>query len=278
MSFDLDFNLNNLNNLDNLNPKAVELKQNLAWAYRIIAHLGLDDHTYTHLSSRSPNTQDNPSNASYYIYPFGLCFEEVKPQDLLEVSLDGQVLFGQEQAYNATGFVIHGAIYQARADIQHIFHLHTPATVAVSAMAAGLEPLSQWALHFYGKLAYYDYDALALDPQKHGADMVRALGEHQVLFLRHHGIITCGKTPWEALFYAYHLEKACITQCLIAQSGRTVLEPSQKACEQAVHDLLNFELDLGRRDWEAWIRILKKREKIATIETIDSKKRVENVW
>ena len=46
-------------------------KIDLAYAYRILAHLGLDDHTYTHLSVRA----EDPS--CFYIYPFGQRFEEV---------------------------------------------------------------------------------------------------------------------------------------------------------------------------------------------------------
>lgn len=104
------------------------IKQDLASAYQIIALLKMDDHTYTHLSSRSENIDH------YHIYPFGLRFEEVTPNDLLKVSLDGEVIEGSEFQYNRTGYIIHGNIYKNRPDINSIFHLHTPATVAVSAM------------------------------------------------------------------------------------------------------------------------------------------------
>ena len=123
-----------------------DIKVNLASAYQILAMLGLDDHTYTHLSAR-------PKDADYYyIYPFGLRFEEVNSNNLLQVSLDGEILHGSEYSYNKTGYVTHGNIYKKRADILSIFHLHTPAVVAVSAMKEGLLPISQWALHFYQRL------------------------------------------------------------------------------------------------------------------------------
>ena len=41
-------------------------KLKLAQAYRILAKLHMDDHTYTHLSVRSEDKK------SFYIYPFGL--------------------------------------------------------------------------------------------------------------------------------------------------------------------------------------------------------------
>src|SRR3989338_5114069 len=126
-----------------------EIREKLAAAYRIFALKLMDDLTYTHLSARSD------SGDSFFIQPFGLQFSEVKASDLLEVSFDGKVISGSEVQYNSTGYIIHGSIYKARSDINSIFHLHTHAGVAVSAMKVGLLPISQFALHFYGKISYH---------------------------------------------------------------------------------------------------------------------------
>lgn len=230
------------------------IKKKLALAYQILGFLGLDDHTYTHLSARSAD------QSSYYIYPFGLRFEEVTSDNLLRVSLDGQVLEGAEYQYNRTGYTIHGSIYRVRPEIQAIFHVHTPSTVAVSSLEQGLMPLSQWALHFYKKVSYHAYDSLALDT-KQGRGLVTDLGDKNVMLMRNHGALTCGKTMHEALFYIYHLEKACQAQCLTLSMNQPLVIPSHETCEKAVHDLLSFEQDLGARDWEAWKRLIERRSK-----------------
>ena len=228
-----------------------DIKTNLAAAYQIIAMLGMDDHTYTHLSAR-------PKDADYYyIYPFGLRFEEVNSENLLQVSLDGEILQGNEYNYNKTGYVIHGNIYKNRADILSIFHLHTPSIVAVSAMREGLLPISQWALHFYQKLSYHEYSSLLLDHNQTN-QMLQDLGSNYVMFLRNHGMLACGETIHEAMFYTYHLEQACKTQCLACATNMELIFPPPEMCEKAVHDLLTFEEDLGKRDWTAWLNKLKK--------------------
>jgi len=209
-----------------------------------------ENHTYTHLSARAEEKDQ------YYIYPFGLRFSEVTKDNLLKVSLDGKIIEGEEFQYNETGYIIHGNIYKSRPEIQAIFHLHTPATVAVSAMKNGLLPISQWALHFYDKVAYHNYNSLALDHQIHGKDLVNDLKQYNVMLLRNHGMLTCGKTIWETMFYAYHLEMACKTQCLALSSGQELVFPAKDICEQAVKDLLSFEKDLGARDWHAWVRLI----------------------
>ena len=226
-----------------------ELKADLCLAYHILAHLGLDDHTYTHLSARIP------SEDAFFIYPFGLRFEEAEPDTLLRVSFDGIVLEGTEHQYNKTGYVIHSALYQQRSDIRAVFHVHTPATVAVSVTKAGLEPLSQWALHFYNQVAYHDYDSLALSDAQ-GTRMAQDLGNFNVLFLRHHGVVTVGKTLAEALFYIYHLEQACKTQVMAQSMNVPLCTLDPQVCQKSVDVLLNFEKDLGRRDWLAWKRTL----------------------
>jgi ribulose-5-phosphate 4-epimerase/fuculose-1-phosphate aldolase len=76
--------------------------------------------------------------------------------------------------------------------------------------------------------------------------------------MRNHGTITCGKTIWEALFYTYHLEKACQTQIMALSTGQKLIIPSGETCLATVSDLLSFEKDLGARDWKAWTRRLKK--------------------
>lgn len=229
-------------------------KVDLAYAYRILAHLGLDDHTYAHLSVRAKDPH------FFHIYPFGNRFEEASADTLLTVSHLGDVVDGKERHLNQTGYVIHGSIYQARPEIQAIFHIHSPHIVAVSALEDGLLPLNQWALHFYGKIGYHEYDSLALNRDMQGQQMVQDLGDKYVLMLRHHGSVTCGRTIQEALFYTYHLEKACQTQCLTLSMNRDIVPLTPKTCEKAVKDLLSFEEDLGARDWAAWVRLIDKYE------------------
>ncbi len=225
----------------------LSVKQDLSISYKILSKLGMDDHTYTHLSAR-------PTGADYfYILPFGLCFKEVTEDNLLKVSLDGEILEGYEYQYNRTGYAIHSSIYKSRPDINAIFHLHTPYNVAVSAMEEGLMPISQWALHFYGKISYHEYNSLVLD---YSNQLVEDLGKNFNMLLRNHGAITCGTTIQEAMFYSYHLEKACMAQILACSSGRKVVIPSEDICKKSVSDLLSFEEKLGMRDWQAWKRMI----------------------
>lgn len=223
-----------------------QIKHKLSAAYNLLAMLGLDDHTYTHLTHRAPEQE------TFYMLPFGLKFAQVTPKNLLTINLAGDIVAGQEANYNITGYQTHGAIYKKRPDIQAIFHLHTPHMVAVASMQRGLLPISQWALHFYNQINYHQYDALVTQ-QHQGEQLANDLADKMVLLMRNHGAIIAGKTIHEAMFYTHHLELACKTQCYALATNEPLIVPDASTCARSVQTLLAFEKDLGKRDWQAWM-------------------------
>ena len=236
----------------------LQIKENLALAYRACAHLKLDDLTYTHLSARA-------CTKSFYLYSFGLMFQEVSAQNLLRISHSGDILEGQEMNYNPTGYALHSMIYEHKPKIGAIFHLHTPAIVAVSSLKQGLKPVSQWALHFYNNVAYHDYNSLALDKKVYQKQYLHDLGSHPVMLMRHHGAMVVGETIEQALFYCYHLEKACQTQCLLQGVREEQINSlDSEICERAHRDLIGFEKNLGQRDFQALKRVLSEKKSCDT--------------
>jgi len=67
--------------------QTLQIRIDLAAAYRLIHRLGLDDSIYTHISARLPGRQDR-----FLINPYGLRFEEVTASNLVTVDLDGNVI------------------------------------------------------------------------------------------------------------------------------------------------------------------------------------------
>ncbi len=83
--------------------------------------------------------------------------------------------------------------------------MHTPSIVAVSSFKDGILPVSQWAMHFYNKISYHNYNSLALDDAE-GKRLITDLKENFVMLMRSHGSITCGWTMQEAMFCMYRLK------------------------------------------------------------------------
>jgi ribulose-5-phosphate 4-epimerase/fuculose-1-phosphate aldolase len=155
------------------------------------------------------------------------------------VDLDGNIIGDSPYRINPAGFVIHSCVHRGRPDLLCVAHTHTAAGAGVSAQAGGLLPISQTALLYKDLIRYHDYEGLALnmDEQKR---LLADLGPTgQIMFLRNHGILACGRTIPECFVMLYYAEEACRIQ-IAAQAGGAVVTPPQ-----AVQDLTHRQAMAG---------------------------------
>lgn len=197
--------------------QAWQTRVDLAAAYRLIHRLGFDDSIFTHISARLPDGHDR-----FLINPYGMRFEEVKASNLVTVDLDGAVVDDPlGLGINPAGFTIHSAVHAARPDVVCVLHTHTVAGVAVSCQQNGLLPLNQWAMQFHNRIAYHAYEGIALDLDERER-LVADLGQYPVLILRHHGLLTCGRSVADAFKLMHNLERACRAQLAIQAAGAPI--------------------------------------------------------
>jgi ribulose-5-phosphate 4-epimerase/fuculose-1-phosphate aldolase len=230
----------------------------LAAAYRLIHRFGLDDSIFTHISVRLPGRHDR-----FLINPYGMRFEEVTASNLVTADLDGTVIDDPLGAgINPAGFTIHSAVHAARHDALCVLHTHTVAGVAVSCQKDGLLPLNQWSMQFTGRLAYHDYEGIALDLDER-TRLVNDLGDRPVMVLRNHGLLTCGRSVGEAFKLMHNMERSCRAQLALQSSGATIVWPSDavahKTAGQYARGYDKIELE-GQPDseWSAFKRMLER--------------------
>jgi ribulose-5-phosphate 4-epimerase/fuculose-1-phosphate aldolase len=234
-----------------IDPAERALRVQLAAAYRIADHLGWSELIYTHISLRVPGPEHH-----FLINPYGLRFDEVTASNLVKIDLQGNAVGEQAYGANKAGFVIHGAIHQARADAQCVFHTHTLAGMAISAQEDGLLPVHMYSHNFYGRLAYHDFEgpSMRMDEQQR---LVASLGAQPALILRNHGLLTVGRTVPEAFVRMWRLERASQIQ-LAAQGGRLHL-PSAQVCLQSQElgeEFLTDTAPLGELEFAALQRVI----------------------
>ena len=92
-----------------------------------------------------------------------------------------------------------------------VLHLHTEAGVAVSMLEEGLLPLSQTAMLFHNRVAFHEYEGIALDLDERQR-LIADLGDKSVMILRNHGTLVTGRSIGEAYVQMHLLEKACKSQ------------------------------------------------------------------
>jgi ribulose-5-phosphate 4-epimerase/fuculose-1-phosphate aldolase len=225
-----------------------------ACAYRLVRLFRMDDIVYNHISARIPGTEE------YLLNPMGLMYDEICASSLLKVDLKGKVLWepdwpkGLEYTFNYAGFVIHGAVHEAKPELHCVIHTHSPASMAVSSLKKGLLPMTQMAMRF-DRVAYHDYEGVALELGERER-MIKNLGDCDVMLLRNHGALAVGRTVAEAFNSLYRLEKACIAQLLAQGANDEIVLPAAEVQEKTRHMYRRgVRRVVGLLDWPAMRRL-----------------------
>jgi ribulose-5-phosphate 4-epimerase/fuculose-1-phosphate aldolase len=222
----------------------------LAACYRLIAHFGMDDLIFTHISARAPGEKDH-----FLINPFGLMFHEITASSLVKIDHDGTTVEDNGYSVNAAGFVIHSAVHRGRPEVNCVLHTHTRAGVAVSCLADGLMHINQHSAMFYDRIAYHDYEGIALDLDER-TRLVRDLGDKPAMVLRNHGLLTAGRTVPEAFSLMYYLDLSCRIQIDLMAAGGKISRLSANVLQHTAEQFASSPLPCGEREWPALLRLL----------------------
>ncbi len=236
-------------------PSEGEVREDLAAAYRPIAMFGMTDLVFTHISARLPG-----AGHRFLVNPYGLLFEEITASSLVVVDVDGEPMQQTSWPVNPAGFVIHAAVHRARADAMCVMHTHTLAGMAIAAQSSGLLPLNQISMEFEGRIALHDHEGIAADDNLPERDrLVRDLGDRPCMILRHHGLLTVGRTVAEAFYWMYDLEQACRIRLAAQSSGAPLALPPAAVVRRA-----REQFDTGRAKgglpWQALKRRLDREQ------------------
>lgn len=235
-----------------MNPPADEREARieLAAAFRIAVMFDFHEGISNHFSMLVPGHDDR-----FLINPFGLHFAEVTASSLAVVAVDGTPISGTAPA---TGIGIHSPIHRLCPQATVVLHTHQPWTTALAMRnEQELTPISQTSLQFTDRVTYDErYEGLAdLDE---GERLAKVLGDHDVMFLRHHGILVAGRELGVAMDDLYMLEKAAQLQVLA--SGLGPLTPIASETIERTRDQFTGDgmLEWGRMHWAALLRMVER--------------------
>jgi ribulose-5-phosphate 4-epimerase/fuculose-1-phosphate aldolase len=227
------------------------LREQVAWACRILAAEGYSDLTLGHVSARDAD------GTTVHIKRKGVGLEEVLPEDVVEFDLaDGAPPASPEMHLEA---VLHSEVYLARPDVGAVVHGHPPYATAFSATDAPFELLTHDGVLFADGLGLFDETPELITDTAQGRAVADALGMRRAVLLRNHGVLVVGKdVPW-AVLTAVTLERAIRLQSIAATLGPLRPIPTERA--RAMHDE-KYQDRFVVEYWEAWIRELRRRRAI----------------
>lgn len=226
----------------------------LTAALRSAARMGLNEGVCNHFSLELPGAPDK-----FLINPQGLHWSELTPADLMIVDEKGEVVEGKHQV-EPTAFFIHGRIHLGKRK-KCVLHTHMPFATSLCLLENGQLDCeaNQNAMRFWNRIGYDgEYGGVALD-EAEGDRICNALGDKDVVFLAHHGVIVCGENVAYAYDDLYYLERSCMVQVLAQGTGGKLKRAPRHLVEQAARQI-EGERQQSVLHFDALKRILDRQE------------------
>ena len=180
--------------------KFADARAELALANRIAANEGVLD-TFGHVSMR------HPGNPNRFFLSRSSAPDMVRADGLIEYDLDSRPV-RDTGAPQYSERVIHGEIYKARPEVMAVCHHHSPAFMPL--LATGVDYVPVFHLGAVGgtRPPYWDQhdefgdtNMLVVKPEE-GASLARALGSHQMVLMRRHGVTIVGSGVRDCVYRA----------------------------------------------------------------------------
>ena len=251
----------------------------LANGYHIVANLGKVDWgwthcVYNHITLKLPDAcaealgVPEMKGSLFLINAFGCRFDEVTPESLHTVDIDGNIVRNgapipgvPDRGVLLAGYTIHSAVHRARPDVKAIFHTHHPDVVAVCSLKCGMLPCTHEGCLALTILSpkRHAYEGTATDASEKER-IAAALGpEAMSLILDNHGVVCCGSTLQHALRNIWIFTKAAAYQnkVLAAAGGdpeRLVIVPQTIVDQCREREMRQQKQPLGLVEYEAWMR------------------------
>jgi HCOMODA/2-hydroxy-3-carboxy-muconic semialdehyde decarboxylase len=227
-----------------------KLCRQLIISNRILARYGVLD-AFGHVSFRHP---DDPGR---FVMSRARAPELVNDEDLQTYNLQGEELNGDTRGAYTERF-IHGAIYEARPEIQAVCHNHSPGVIPFGTTPIKLRPLYHVAGSIGHDVPVWDIaddfgdgtDLLVRDMAM-GRSLTRALGARPLVLMRGHGsAIAAGNIPAVTYIGVYMEQNARLVALAESMTPGQVRYLSE--AEAANTGRNQLQPVASTRSWEAW--------------------------
>jgi len=178
-------------------------------------HLELPRHELVVWTGGNVSARDSKTGL-VVIKPSGVRYEDLRPEQMVVVDLEGQVVEGDLKPSSDTAS--HLYIYRHRPDVGGVVHTHSPYATAFAAVGRPIPAvLTAIADEFGGPIPCGGF-ALIGD-ESIGKVVIDSIGDSPAVLLKNHGVFTIGKTAEAAVKAAVMTEDNARTVWLALQLG-----------------------------------------------------------
>ncbi|MDO4717972.1 MAG: L-ribulose-5-phosphate 4-epimerase [Propionibacteriaceae bacterium] len=203
----------------------VRLREEVCEGNLALPRNGLVAWTGGNLSARDPVT------GLVAIKPSGMSYDEMTPEDMVIVDLDGRIVHGERGPSSDTAS--HLGVYRARPEVMSIVHTHSRYATAFAAVGRPIPPvLTAIADEFGGPVPVGAYAPIGGDAI--GEEIIASIGDSPAILMKQHGVFTIGPSIAKALQAAVMVEDIAHTVAVAEGLGQTEELPPEEVA--ANHD------------------------------------------
>ena len=161
------------------------------------------------------------------IKPSGIRYEELTPDNMVIVDLDGQVVEGPLKPSSDTR--AHAYVYRHRSDVFGVCHTHSCFATAWAAVGRPIPPvLTAVCDEFGGPIPVGAYAKVG--GNEIGEEIVRSIGSSPAILMKNHGVFSVGKDSEAAVKAAVMVEDVARTIYYALQLGEPAeIDPDEVA-------------------------------------------------
>ena len=167
----------------------------------------------------------DPGSGLVVIKPSGVLFDELTPENMAIVDLDGNLI--EATLGPSTDTESHLSIYKHRSDVNGIVHTHSNYATAFAAVGKSIPVcLTAIADEFGTTIPCAPY--VRIGDQEIGETVAREIGKSVAILMRQHGVFTIGATVQKAVKAAVMVEDIAKTVWLAMQIGQIEELPAEE--------------------------------------------------
>ncbi len=228
-----------------------QARRDLVIANRILAREEVVD-AYGHVSIR------HPQDPGRYLLSWSRSPELVESGDIVEFTLDGKPVKDDGRPPYLERF-IHGAIYEARPEVQAVIHSHAEDLLAYGVTKTKLVPIIHSGSIIGTDVPVWDIAEkfgrstnLLVRNMEQGRDLAQSLGGNRLALMRGHGFAAAGRSLMDAVRIGVYAPKNARVLTTAMRLGEPqTLYPGEI---EARTDLFNPNTAEMWRAWEYWAR------------------------
>jgi L-ribulose-5-phosphate 4-epimerase len=182
----------------------------------------------------------DPESGYVLIKPSGLRYEQMRPEHMVIVDLDGKIIEGNLKPSSDTAS--HLYIYRRRSDVGGIVHTHSAYATAFAAVNKPIPVyLTAQADEFGGPIPCGGFALIG--GEQIGKVVIESIGSSPAILLKNHGVFTIGADAESAVKAAVMVEDVARTTWLALQLG----QPDEIGTEDLMKLHNRYTMEYGQK-------------------------------